>query len=147
MYCDAAIFVKLVCREPDSDFFVEGLRGKPLRTCELARAEVFSALLSKERAGQIGLADRDRAWQVFVRWIEEEIVLLDPLDGRLLDRAILTARRCHPRVPVRTLDALHVAACDLASEFPLAATDVQLRAAAHAVGLPLFPERLPNDTF
>jgi predicted nucleic acid-binding protein len=147
MYCDSAIFVKLLCREPDSDFFERELSGEPLRSCELARAEVFAALVAKERAGHIQAADRDRAWRLFVSWIEDETVVLDSLDARVFDRAIHTIHRCHPRVPVRTLDALHVAACDLASEFPLAATDVRLRAAAHQAGIPLFPARLPNDTF
>jgi len=58
-----------------------------------------------------------------------------------------TFQRCHPAVPVRTLDAIHVATCDLVNDFPLAATDTRLRAAAHCLGIPLFPDRLSNDSF
>lgn len=147
MYCDSAIFVKLVCPEPDSAFFERELRGQALRSSDLSRAEVLTALLAKERAGQIGLADRERAWERFQSWVEDETVRLDPLDAEALDRTMHTLRRCHPAVPVRTLDAIHVASCDLGNDFPLAATDTRLRAAAHCLGIPLFPERLPNDLF
>ena len=147
MYCDTAIFVKLVSVEPDSAFFERELRGSALRSSELARAEVFTALMAKERKGQLSQRDRERAWKLFSSWVEDETVVLDPLEPRVIERAMHTVSRCHPKVPVRTLDAIHVATCDLANEFPLAATDIRLRAAAHTLGIPVFPERLPNDTF
>ena len=147
MYCDSAIFVKLVCVEADSAFFEQALQGQPLRSSELARTEVFAALVAKERAGQLQLADRERAWRQFLNWLADELIILDPLESRILDRATHTISRCHPVIPVRTLDAIHVATCDLAHEFPLAATDRRLRATANQLGIPLFPARLPNDTF
>ncbi|MBX3732053.1 MAG: type II toxin-antitoxin system VapC family toxin [Verrucomicrobiae bacterium] len=147
VYCDSAILVKLVCHEPDSAFFERELTGQPLRSCDLARAEVFAALRAKERSGQIAAGDVERAWRQFMDWVDEETVLLDPLDARVLDRAMHSIRRCHPQVAVRTLDAIHVAACDLGNEFPLVATDVRLRAAARRMDIPVFPERLPNELF
>lgn len=147
MYCDSAIFVKLVTVEPDSGYFERELRGNPLHSSELARAEVFAALASKERAGQLGSADRQRAWRQFQSWLDDGSVVLEPLDSRVLDRTTHTLHRCHPQIPLRTLDAIHVATCDLAHEFPLAATDRRLRAGAHQLGIPLFPARLPQDLF
>jgi hypothetical protein len=43
MYLDSCILVKLLVAEPDSEFFVRSLEGKPLVTSELAQTEVFSA--------------------------------------------------------------------------------------------------------
>lgn len=147
MYCDSAIFVKLLTVEPDSLFFERELRGQPLHSSELARAEVFAALASKERSGQLQANDRQRAWQQFHDWLDDEIIRLTPLDSRVIDRTNHTLERCHPQISLRTLDAIHVATCDLAHEFPLAATDRRLRAGAHHLRIPLFPERLPNDLF
>jgi len=42
-------------------------------------------------------------------------------------------------VPLRTLDAIHTAACDLAQDFPLCTTDRRMRDAAGLLGIPLFP--------
>jgi predicted nucleic acid-binding protein len=52
----------------------------------------------------------------------------------------------HSKIPLRTLDAIHVAACDLSHDFPLASTDGRMRTAARALKIPVFPETLPNET-
>ncbi len=147
MYCDSAIFVKLLCAEPDSAFFERELRGQPLSSSELARTEVFAALAAKQRAGQLQAADRERAWTRFEQWLEEGAIELRPLGSKVLHRAAHIIGLCHPAVAVRTLDALHVATSDLDHDFPLAATEGRLRAAAHRLGIPLFPTKLPQDTF
>jgi len=53
MYLDSAIIVKLLVREADSEWFSNQLVGQKFVTSELALTEVQSALLSKERGGQI----------------------------------------------------------------------------------------------
>lgn len=147
MYCDSCILVKLLSAEPDSSFFNAELTGKPLSTSELAVTEVFSALLAKERSGQISAADRRRAWRQFEEWIDGEQITLHALDMRTLSKARQELERCHPEIPLRTLDAIHVGACDLSQDFPLASTDARMRAAANRLSIPLFPERQPNDNF
>ncbi len=147
MYCDPAILVKLLCPEPDSVFFEQHLVGRPLASSELARTEVFSALSTKLRSGQLKPADHARAWDCFLRWLDDATVDLLPLGTKVLHRAEHVISRCGPDVPVRTLDAIHVATCDLDHDFPLAATDGRLRAAAHRLGIPLFPDTLPQDDF
>ena len=42
-------------------------------------------------------------------------------------------------VPLRTLDAIHTAACDLSQDFPFCTTDKRMRDAAHVLGIPVFP--------
>lgn len=139
MYLDSCIIVKLLVMEPDSEYFVRSLEGQPLVTSELARTEVFSALLAHERAGKLSAAQRRLAWREFNGRIETGELRIETLNSIVLRKATHLLERCHPRVPLRTLDAIHVATTDLCQEFPLATTDRRMRDAADVLGLPLFP--------
>lgn len=147
MYLDSCIIVKLLSEESDSSFFDQAVRGQPITSSELAVTEVFAALLAKERAQKLTERDRRVAWLQFEEWIEDEQIILHRLDLRTLNKARQELERCHPQIPLRTLDAIHVAACDLSHDFPLATTDSRMRQAAHQLKIPLFPETLPNDNF
>ena len=57
----------------------------------------------------------------------------------MLRKAALLLERCHPKVPLRTLDALHLATADLCHDFPLTTTDGRLRDAAVLLGFQVFP--------
>lgn len=139
MYLDSCIIVKLLVTEPDSEFFIGLLEGKPLVTSELAETEVFSALLARERAGKIAAADRRRAWKEFQARIAEKEIRVEPLNSTVLRKANHLLERCHPKIPLRTLDALHLATADLCHDFPLTTTDGRLRDAATLLGFKVFP--------
>lgn len=139
MYLDSCILVKLLVVEPDSEFFVRALEGKPLVTSELAQTEVFSALLARERAGKISVPDRRRAWAEFESRIEAGEIRIEPLNTIVLRKAMHSLERCHPKVPLRTLDAIHLATVDLCQDFPLATIDGRLRDAATLLGIEVFP--------
>ena len=139
MYLDSCILVKLLVVEPDSEFLVSALEGKPLVTSELAQTEVFSALLTRERAGRISVTDRRRAWHEFEARIEAGEIRIEPLNPIVLRKARHSLERCHPQVPLRTLDAIHLATADLCHDFPLATTDARLRDAATLLGFKIFP--------
>jgi predicted nucleic acid-binding protein len=139
MYCDSCILIKLLTSEEDSAVFERELRGRPLGTSELSITEVCSALLAKERSGRILPNERQRAWTLFNRWIDEEILLLHPLNPPTVRKAAWQLEQCHPRVALRTLDALHLATADLTQDLPLCTTDQQMRQAAMHLALPLFP--------
>ncbi len=139
MYLDSCIIVKLLVPEKDSEFFQERLENQYLATSELAWTEVAAALLSKERAGILTPAKRQAAWAVFVSRVQAKEIVFEPLDGTSLRKAHHILESCHPRVPLRTLDALHVAACDLSQDFPLCSTDRRMRDAAKLLGIPIFP--------
>ena len=62
-----------------------------------------------------------------------------PISSVLLKKANHVLERCHPAVPLRTLDAIHTAACDLSQDFPLCTTDKRMRDAAGVLGIPVFP--------
>ena len=139
MYLDSCILVKLFVAEPDSEFFIESLEGKPLTTSELAYTEVFSALLARERAGKISSADRRRAWRELQSRVEAKEIRIEPLNSIVLRKANQMLEQCHPDVPLRTLDALHLATVDLRQDFPLSTTDTRLRDAAEIIRIPVFP--------
>jgi predicted nucleic acid-binding protein len=139
MYLDSCIIVKLLVVEPDSELFVQALGGKPLVTSELSRAEVFSALLARERAGKISIADRKRAWHEFEARVAAGELKVEPLNSVVLRKANHLLERCQPKVPLRSLDAIHLAAADLCQDFPLCTTDARLRDAAVLLGFAVFP--------
>jgi predicted nucleic acid-binding protein len=141
MYLDTAIVVKLLVREPDSDWFNQALLGQHFETSELALAEVRSALLAKERAGHLTAAERVRAGEKFTAMVEDDLMRLLPLNRLVLERATAIQLACHPKIPLRTLDALHVATCDLNRCGSLSTTDGRMRAACEHFAISLIPAR------
>ena len=143
MYLDTGILVKLLTIEPETAFFERELQGHPLATSELALVEVKSALCAKERARLITRDQRLRAEAKFAELIETEILEVYDMNGRVLQKAGHVIQACHPEVPLRALDALHVAACDLTQDFPLCTTDARMHAAAQFMHIAVFPKELP----
>jgi len=144
MYLDTAIMVKLLVREADSEWFDAALVGHHLESSELAWAEVRSALLSKERAGHISSRERISAGEKFAAMVDEDLVRLMPLNRMVVERAGAIQLACHPRIPLRTLDALHVATCDLHRCGTLATTDARMRAAGEQFAIVLVPAALDD---
>jgi len=143
MYLDTGILVKLLTPEPETAFFERELQGHALVSSELALVEVKSALFAKERAGMITAAQRAKAETKFAAMVSEGVFKLAGLNSQTLRKATQIIQGCHPKVPLRALDALHVAACDLAQDFPLCTTDARMHAAAVAMHIPVFPQNLP----
>jgi predicted nucleic acid-binding protein len=146
MYLDSAIIVKLLVRESDSDWFDRELAGNAFETSELALAEVRSALLAKERAGHITPRERVSAGEKFLAMIEDELIKLFPLNRAVLERASAMQFACHPKIPLRTLDALHVATCDLQKCGILSTTDGRMRAACEQFAIALIPPGTATGT-
>ncbi|MFZ4599353.1 MAG: type II toxin-antitoxin system VapC family toxin [Terrimicrobiaceae bacterium] len=142
MYLDSCVLIKLLVPEPDSPLFQQAVTGRAISSSELALSEVASALLSKERTGAISRDQRLQAWQLFQNWADEELIELDLLETRTLRNANRILSTTHPTVALRTLDAIHLAACDLSQDFPLCTTDRRMREAAEILKIPLFPESL-----
>jgi len=143
MYLDTGIIIKLLTPEPETAWFEATLRGHPFLTSELALVEVHSALFAKERANRITSVQRMRAEAKFHEWIETELLVLHALNRAVLRKSTQVLAQTHPTVPLRAMDALHVATCDLAQEFPLCTTDLRMYDAARILRLPTFPEKLP----
>jgi predicted nucleic acid-binding protein len=144
MYLDTSIIIKLLVREADSSWFNRALASQQFETSELAITEVRSALLAKERAGHISPVERVAAGERFFEMIEDELIELHSLNRSVLERAGAIQLACHPAIPLRTLDALHVATCDLHRSGTLATTDGRMRAACRQFAIALVPAK-PED--
>ena len=144
MFLDTSIVVKLLVTEADSDFYQAALADQRLSASELALTETWSTLLFKERQKEITVAQRLSAWRVFNERVRSREIVLHPLNGTVLRKAHHILERCHPAVPLRTLDAIHTAACDLTQDFPLCTADKRMRAAAGVLGIPVFPIKEPS---
>lgn len=139
MYLDSAIIVKLLVDEPESSFFSAALKGQPITSSELAITEVLSALNGKQRCRLLTAAQRKAAWEQFNGRVQAGEIELQPLTEVIMKKAVQILERCHPAVPLRSLDAIHTAACDLSQDFPLCTTDQRMRDAAGVLGIPVFP--------
>jgi predicted nucleic acid-binding protein len=139
MYLDSCIIVKLVSREPDSEAYHRLVEGHPIVTSELAVAEIRSALLAKERAGRISRADRLTGWRLFQEKVRDQEFFLLALDRHVIERAGAVIDQCHPKVPLRTLDAIHVATAELQGGEQICSSDQRVCEASDLVGLSLVP--------
>jgi predicted nucleic acid-binding protein len=132
LYVDSSALAKLYVPERDSDEVDAYLRGKTgLMISELAISEVLSALVRRKREGELSsvlanrirdalLADADSG--AFAR------VSLDPAVHRHAERLLLMTTS----VPLRTLDALHLALAFSGAATHLLTFDKRMRdAAAH----------------
>ncbi len=142
MYLDSAIIVKLLVREDDSPWFDRNVRGHELWSSELALAEVRSAILIKERTGQVSVAERKSAFARFESMHEDEMLRFHPLSSGVVRHAAGLLASCHPEVALRSLDAIHLATAMMHPRGAICATDGKLRAAAKRMGVTCFPEEI-----
>ncbi len=137
MYLDTSVLVKLYVREPDSSAVERTVAGERILCSELVYAEFWSALLAKERAGILTAEMRQRVWQLFETHLLDDQVELIEVDGLVVRDAAELMARVFPRVPLRTLDALHLATVAAIDAGPLFTRDQRMIDAARLLGLPL----------
>lgn len=139
MYLDTAVLVKLLVREPDSEFYAQLVEGGIVWSSQVVLTECFSALLRKERERQIGAAHRQRAWAQVERDVADNRLNLVTLTAEVLIRANGILAVCHPKIALRSLDAIHLASAERCQSWPICSNDVRMRLAAERLGLPLGP--------
>ena len=137
MYLDTSVLVKLYVNEPGSLECDAVAGGDTLVSSELAHGEVLSALLSKERAKQISAKERTEAWSRFLQDTAEGKVYLVPLNGIVVREAAELMEEVHPAVPLRTLDAIHLATFASVDAGPLFTMDKRMLEAARKLNYPL----------
>lgn len=137
MYIDTCIAVKLYTREPDSEKCQQIAAGHRLVSSELLYTEMWSALLAKERAGVLKPEWRQRVWQVFEQHLLDDVIELVALDGHVVREAAEVMARVHPHVPLRTLDALHLATYGGIEAGALFTRDERMQDAARRLEFPL----------
>ena len=138
MYLDTSVLVKLFTRDIESDFYGNLTDGQTVCSV-LAYTEMWSALLAKERLGALKANLRRKAWEEYDRCVMSEMIELLPMGPAIFKRANRILEACHPQVPLRSLDALHLATADQAQDWPLATHDARMREAAALLKFPLSP--------
>src|SRR5476651_1786434 len=137
MYLDSCVLAKLFVIEPDSEACAAKVSGSVIVSSELAYWELFSTLLRKERAKEITAVQREALWEDFERQIKEESIYLAVLDGVIARRAKAVMLDVHPHVPLRTLDAIHLATYLSVVTGPLFTKDQRMKDAARLLEIPL----------
>lgn len=137
MYLDTSVFVKLYTRESDSEECERLAAGHKIVSSELLYTELWSALLAKERAGVLAPAARQQVWELFEYHLLDDVVELIELNGHVLREAAEMMARVHPQVPLRTLDAIHLATYAGLDAGPLFTADRRMLEAARLLAFPL----------
>jgi uncharacterized protein len=135
IYLDSSALAKLYLPEDESDRLDDLLRGRRgLMISELAITEVLSAVARRKREG---LIDAEQAFQIRDALLADagsgvfDLLDLDPAVHREAERLLLSA----DSLPLRTLDALHVALALSGSTSHIITFDARMRAVALQVGL------------
>jgi predicted nucleic acid-binding protein len=137
MYVDTSVVVKLYTNEPDSDACEAAVDGSTLVSSQLLRCEFRSALLRKVMQDAISAAFMEEAWTEFERDVAARTIVLVSIDNQVVDDATDLLVELHPDVPLRTLDALHLATYLSVETGPLFTKDLRMLEAAAKLGLPL----------
>jgi predicted nucleic acid-binding protein len=137
MYLDTSVLVKLYTREPDSAECNKVVAGHRVVSSELVYAELWSALLAKERAGKLAPEHRQRVWELFESHLLDDVVELVDVDGVVVRVAAEIMARVHPQVPLRTLDAVHLATFAQLEAGTLFTADRRMIDAARLLAFPL----------
>jgi predicted nucleic acid-binding protein len=139
LYLDTAIVVKLVAREGDSAHWAKLVDGQILFSSELMLTECFSALQRKEREGALTGPQRQRAWRTIEKDLVERRLTLVAISRDILLAANAVLAACHPRIALRSLDAIHLASAQRSQSWPMATNDLRMRQAADRLAIPLAP--------
>jgi predicted nucleic acid-binding protein len=139
MYLDTAVLVRLLVREPDSLFYAKAVEGQLVSTAEVALTECYSVLLRKEREGVITAKHRKAAWRQLELDIAARRLTLVGVTRSVLEQASAILEACHPDIPLRSLDAIHLAAASQCASWPICTNDGRMRSAAARMGYPLSP--------
>ncbi len=137
MYLDSSVAVKLFIPEPDSDECELVVGGLGFFSSELMVGELWSATLAKERAKRISAAARAGIWHRFEELLSDGVVQLVPLNGLIVREAVEVMSQVHPQIPLRTLDAIHLATYLSVEAGPLFTKDRRMLDAARKLNIPL----------
>jgi uncharacterized protein len=135
LYVDSSALAKLYVPEIHSDEVDAYLRGKVgLLISELAVTEVLSAIGRRKREGDLSSAMANRIRDALLADAESGAFArlhLEPAVHRVAERLLLATTS----VPLRTLDALHLALAFSGGATHLLTFDTSLREAALQAGL------------
>ncbi|HEX9591818.1 MAG TPA: type II toxin-antitoxin system VapC family toxin [bacterium] len=135
VYLDTSALAKWYLPEEDSEAVEAFLRETPRRVCisDLTRLEMRSLLGRRQREGAITADERTAIFATFAEDVARGSLHLLPADAAAFDRAIRLIDQLVD-VPLRTLDAWHLALAMGANTEVIATADVTMARAARALG-------------
>lgn len=133
MYVDSGILLKAFVAEPESDAVQAVLATAEDVTCsELLLAEFQSALARKCRERQLDAFAANACMMELRRTIGDGAINMVKMESSTIEAAVKLLSTLAGDIPLRTLDAIHLAVCLEHKLFPLFATDgVMVKAARH----------------
>jgi len=143
-YWDTSAVVKLYVQEPDSASFEKHILGSasgPVSS-RILLYEARATFQRKESEGSVRAGAAQDLYDQLVKDVsagEWRLIELGADVEREYAQVLAPCYQQTPPIPVRTLDALHLASARVAGETELVATDRRMREAAKALGLTLFP--------
>lgn len=148
-YWDTSSLVKLYAPEADSSVFkAHVVNGATVVTCEIARLELWATLRRKEAAGELGAGGARKALQAYDADVASGLITVEAMDAGAAVEYEAIIDRFHgqaPALPLRTLDAIHLASARVSRESEVVATDKRLREAALVLGFSVHPPTLPSS--
>ena len=142
-YWDTSTLGKLYIPEPDSADFAQKAAVDPsIATTRLALYEMRRVAFRKESEGFIQAGTAESVLAQVNQDIAAGQIRIVEMDARVeaeFSGIMATCYRHTPPLPIRTLDALHLASARADNQIELVATDKRMRDAAKLLGLSLFP--------
>jgi uncharacterized protein len=142
-YWDTSALSKLYLPETDSAGFIQKAANDPvIVTARLAACEMRRVAFRKEIGGFIQAGTAESVLTQLNQDVAAGLIRVVEMDGRVeaaFEVIMATCYRHTPPVPIRTLDALHLASSRADGQTELVATDNRLRDAAKLLGFSLFP--------
>jgi predicted nucleic acid-binding protein len=142
-YWDTSALGKLYFPEPDSSDFVQKAAVDPaIATTRLALYEMRRVAFRKESEGFIQAGTAESVLAQVNQDVAAGQIRTVEMDARVeaeFNAIMATCYRHTPPLPVRTLDALHLASARTDHQTELVATDKRVRGAARLLGLSVFP--------
>ena len=118
------------------------MNGATVVTCEIARLELWATLRRKEAVGDLGAGGARKALEAFDADVIAGQIAVDAMDADVAAEYEAIIDQFHgqtPALPLRTLDAIHLAAARVSGESEVIATDKRLREAALVMGFSVYP--------
>lgn len=142
-YWDTSTLAKLYLPEPDStDFAQKAAQDPTMTTSRLALYELRRVAFRKESEGFIKAGTAESVLTQVNQDIAAGQIRILEIDARVeaeFNGIMVMCYRHSPPLPLRTLDALHLASARADNQSELVATDKRLRDAAKLLDFSLFP--------
>ncbi len=134
-YIDTSALLKWYLPERGSDAFGGWIATQDeARISVLTRVEVHATLARKQRSREITAEDARRATAAFLADLDDGLLIVLQLDESHWSEAEALLQAVED-VPLRTLDALHLACARIAQARVFATADLKLAAAARLLGM------------